>query len=168
MSNDIQIRLSKVCVLIVDDDPVVRMLIRDALKALGFENTLVASDGHTAFGLLNKHMVDIVFTHWVMEPMDGIEMTRRIRSVLPDHKRTVPVIMLSGKSDKEDVEIARDAGVTEYLIKPFSVQQVCKRVQAVVEAPREFVVCKTYVGPDRRRRKKDGVEERRKKNLKKI
>jgi DNA-binding response OmpR family regulator len=64
----------------------------------------------------------------------------------------VPIIMITGHTEKHQVEAARDAGITEFLIKPITAQSLFSRITEVVERPRAFVRCESYFGPDRRRR----------------
>jgi DNA-binding response OmpR family regulator len=64
----------------------------------------------------------------------------------------IPIIMLTGKAERADVEAARDVGVTEFLVKPFSAKSLYERLVLVIENPRSFIISQTYVGPERRRR----------------
>ncbi len=160
------VKLANVRILIVDDDSILRNLIRNALIALGFSNIIVASDGEEGINQTIRHKPHIIFCDWLMEPMNGIDFTIALRNNNNPKIRTLPIIMLSGRAERDDIEKARDAGVTEYLAKPFSIQQICRRIQSVVDNPRGFVVTKVYKGPDRRRKKADALAERRKKNLK--
>jgi len=145
--------LSKIHILIVEDDRIMRTLIRDMLGILGFKSTTVAKDGEEAVDYLHYNNADIVICDWKMQGMDGIAFTRYIREKMPGGKRFLPIIMLTGKTDQQDVLTARDAGVSEYLVKPFTAESLYSRIRAVVESPRGFVLSEEYVGPDRRRRR---------------
>ena len=96
-------------------------------------------------------MPDIVITDWAMPIFDGLELTQMIRQPGANANPFVPIIMLSGHSEKKRVIAARDAGVTEFLAKPLSAKALYQRILNVVSNPRPFIKTKTYFGPDRRR-----------------
>lgn len=145
-------RLEKLKILLVEDITPMRQLFVSVMKCLGIENITPASDGKEAFKLFCKDNHDIILTDWVMEPMDGIELTREIRTNDLSPNKMVPIIMITGYSAWPRVEGARDAGVTEFLVKPFSAHDIARRITHVITNPRDFVDIKSYFGPDRRRR----------------
>jgi len=138
-------------VLLVDDSVWMRAVLRQMLKALGFAQIHEASSGASALGKLDTIRPDIILTDWDMEAMSGLDLTHRIRR-LPGEERFTPVIMISAYSMLSNVLAARNAGVTEFLVKPVSPQALYHRLVAVIERPRAFVEAPGYVGPDRRRR----------------
>ena len=87
-----------------------------------------------------------------MAPMDGLELTRRVRNDEKSSNPFVPIIMITGHTEKYRVEAARDAGVTEFLAKPVTAHNLFARITEILERPRAFVRCDSYFGPDRRRR----------------
>jgi two-component system, chemotaxis family, chemotaxis protein CheY len=94
---------------------------------------------------------DIVITDWAMPIFDGIELTQMIRQPGANPNPYVPIIMLTGHSEKKRVLAARDAGITEFLAKPISAKGLYKRIVNVVANSRPFIKTRTYFGPDRRR-----------------
>ncbi|MBM3618718.1 MAG: response regulator [Alphaproteobacteria bacterium] len=157
-----KLRLNKVNILVIDDDKAIANLIRNVLKNLGFGGIFVAHDAEEGIKIVEKSPIDLIITDWEMEPINGIELTKRVRA-LDNIKRFTPIIMLTGHGEKSEIEMARDCGITEYLIKPFTAKSLCSRISTVVEMPRSFVVSKAYKGPSRRRRVENfGGEERRK------
>jgi response regulator RpfG family c-di-GMP phosphodiesterase len=88
-----------------------------------------------------------------MEPMNGLEFIEKIRKSPESPNPYVPVILMTGYSDRARVEMARDAGVTEFLMKPYTSKDLYSRIVQIIEKPRQFVDCGTFFGPDRRRRK---------------
>ena len=86
-----------------------------------------------------------------MPIFDGLELTQMIRQPGANANPYVPIIMLTGHSEKKRVTAARDAGVTEFLAKPISAKALYQRILNVVANPRPFIKTKTYFGPDRRR-----------------
>lgn len=144
-------------VLVVDDHTVTARLIGDVLRAAGVGQVETATDGLRAREVLRMWNPDIIFTDWNMPHMDGLELTRSIRraAVVKDRlipNPRVPIIMLTAMRSEREVEIARRAGVNEFVIKPFTPASVISRIQLVLTRPREFIVSDAYVGPDRRRR----------------
>lgn len=151
-------RLAKVHVLVVDDDNEILQILRGLLIKLGFENITTLTDGAHAVALLKdkklmrEREVDMVITDWNMTTVSGLELMRFIRTSRESPNPYLPIIMLSGRGEWADVENARDAGFSEYLIKPFSAKALCDRILLCVENPRAFVSSNTYKGPSRRRR----------------
>ena len=87
-----------------------------------------------------------------MSPMDGLELTRKVRSATGVSNPFVPIVMTTANSEERHVIQARNAGVTEFLVKPLTVRSVYSRLCAIIERPRVFVNGGGYLGPDRRRR----------------
>lgn len=150
-------RLAKVRILVVDDDPEMLQLLRNLLSKLGFQHIITATDGREGIrqikaSIANKTEIDLVLTDWVMSPMDGVEMMQFLRTSPDSPSPHIPIIVLSGRGEWNDVEKARDAGFNEYLIKPFTAKSLCQRITWVVDKPREFVMSPNYKGPCRRRR----------------
>lgn len=155
--------LTKVKILVIDDLPFTRSLVRQILKAFGGRDIKDAPDGAKALKIMTTFEPDLIILDWDMEPMNGIEFTQNVRDSEESSNPFVPIIMLSGYSNKDRVIEARDAGVTEYVIKPFSPTSLYNRIQEVIEAPRPFIRIEGFFGPDRRRREnKIDFSERRK------
>ncbi len=154
--------LENVSILIVDDHDFIRSLIREILKALGCQKIKDVSSGKAAWDMVAAYNPDIIITDWEMDPMSGIELTKRLRTDPNSPSPYVPIIMITGYGEVEKVVEARDHGVTEYIIKPISAKGMFSRLHAVIENPRPFVRSDNYFGPDRRRRSIAVDEERRK------
>ncbi len=150
MSN---LNLQRLRFLVVDDNSHMRILLRSLLLALGVSRVYESADGAAGFQELREKKPDIVLTDMSMEPVDGIEFTRRIRLGRDSPNPYVPIIMVTGHTERQRVEAARDVGVTEFIAKPITTQSLLSRLSEVVERPRPFIRCETYFGPDRRRRK---------------
>jgi len=117
-------------VLIVDDQASMRGLMRYSLQQLGIRNVEEAKDGSQALQILQSSKFDIVLSDWNMEPVDGLELLKTIRSN-PLTQRT-PFIMSTGNKEREKVQIAIKAGVNNYIVKPFTVEQLQKKIEAVI------------------------------------
>ncbi|NKB56901.1 MAG: response regulator [Alphaproteobacteria bacterium] len=147
--------LDRLNILLVEDDSSMRALVRDILFTFGISNIQTASDGSKAYAEMRHFPADIVITDWVMEPLDGIDFTRMIRTAPDSPNPFVPIIMLTSHSSLDRVIEARDIGVTEFLAKPVTAKGLYSRIASVIENPRQFVRASEYFGPDRRRTVKD-------------
>jgi two-component system chemotaxis response regulator CheY len=137
--------------VVVDDNAHMRRILRTLLHGFGAREVVEAEDGAAGLEAYNNHVPDIVITDWAMPIFDGIELTQMIRQPGANANPFVPIIMLTGHSEKSRVVAARDAGVTEFLVKPLSSRALYERIVSIVVNPRPFVRTKTYFGPDRRR-----------------
>ncbi len=144
--------LGKLSVFIVDDYRPMRTILRVMLKTLGIRDIGEASDGLAALDEMKGFRADIVIADYRMMPMDGVELTLRIRNGDAGIDPFVPVIMVSGHSEKSRICQARDAGVTEFLVKPISATLLYYRLRAAIDNPRPFIRSPNFFGPDRRRR----------------
>ena len=151
--------------LVVDDDTNMRYLISTILGSLGVKSTATADSADRAFGLLFDFEADIIICDLRMDPQDGIEFTRMVRTHDNSPNCYVPIIMLTGHSERSAVVRAREAGVHEFLAKPVSAKKLYGKIHSIIENPRAFIRTEDYFGPDRRRRqdpKYDGPERRKK------
>jgi CheY-like chemotaxis protein len=141
--------------LIVEDNTHMRTLLRALLTSIGLKDIYEAQDGTSAFDLLRLRKPDMVLTDLSMKPVDGIEFARAVRQSPDSPNPFLPIIMITGHTERHRVEAARDIGVTEFLAKPITAQNLYQRIAEIVERPRPFVRCGDYFGPDRRRRADD-------------
>lgn len=132
-----------------------RTLIVSVLNAYGIGKILEASNGERAYDLFQQHNPDIVITDWLMEPVDGLEFIRMIRQNKDSVNRLVPIIMMTGYSAIQRVTLARDLGTTEFLTKPFTGRDLAKRINLIINRPRDFVETDEFFGPNRRRKNGD-------------
>jgi len=143
--------LSSLQVLLVDDNQHMRAIASAILKAAGIRKILEVADGSSALAALRQQPVDIAIVDFNMSPMDGVEFTRMVRNSPESPNAYLPIIMMTGHSEKNRVMEARDAGVTEFIVKPITAKAVFDRIQAVIVRPRPFIKSGNYFGPDRRR-----------------
>jgi CheY-like chemotaxis protein len=147
----IRIEFNRLRFLVVDDNAHMRHIVRQLLHGFGSRDIHESEDGADGLESFTRHTPDIVITDWTMPIFDGLELTRAIRQPGANLNPFVPIIMLSGHSEKKRVLEARDAGVTEFLTKPIAAKALYERILSVVLNPRPFVQTKSYFGPDRRR-----------------
>ncbi len=141
--------------LIVEDSKHMRTLIKTILGSFGCRQIAEADDGADAFTVMKNFPPDIVICDWEMEPLDGIEFVRMVRTSSDSPNPLVPIIMVTAYTEASRVSEARDAGINEFLGKPISATTLYSRVKAIIEKPRAFIRAGAYVGPDRRRRVSD-------------
>jgi len=137
--------------LIVEDNAHMRALLRALLNSAGIKDIAEAGNGQMAIEILRERKSDLVLSDLAMKPMDGLELTRYLRNSDHSPNPFVPIIMISGHTEKYRVQAARDAGVTEFLAKPITAHNLFARITEIIERPRAFVRCNGYFGPDRRR-----------------
>lgn len=142
----------KLSILVVEDTAPMRKLIASVLETMDVGQIYTAENGETGYELTRKYNPDIIISDWHMEPVNGIELTKEIRTNTLSPNRMVPVILITGYSAMGRVAEARDAGVTEFLVKPFSANDLAKRIAYVINKPRDYIDSPHYFGPDRRRR----------------
>ena len=126
---------------------------QNVLKIFGFKDVHTAWNADEAFTKFCQYSPDIVITDWQMEPFDGIALTHKIRTDPTSPNPFVPIILMTGYSAMLRVIEARDTGVTEFLVKPFTANDLFLRLEALVEKPRNFVDSNKFFGPDRRRKR---------------
>lgn len=143
--------LAALQVLLVDDNQHMRAITAAVLQSAGIRKVREATDGAAALVVLREHPVDLVIVDFNMFPLDGVEFTRLVRNSPDSANPYMPIIMMTGHSEKSRVYEARDAGVTEFVVKPITAKAILDRIQAVIFRPRPFVKTDGYFGPDRRR-----------------
>lgn len=143
----------KASVLIVEDNLPMVELIKSVIDTFGFKEIYTANDGDEGFEKFCQYNPDLVISDWMMKPTNGIEMAHKIRQSDKSPNKYVPIILLTGFSQKQRVIEARDIGITEFVVKPFKAGDLYKRIENIIEAPRKFVESEDFFGPDRRRKK---------------
>jgi len=145
--------LKAVHVLLIDDNQHMRSITSAVLQSAGVRTVLEAEDGTAGLEILRDPSlsVDLAIVDFNMLPLDGVEFTRMVRTSPTTTNPYLPIIMMTGHSEKSRVYEARDAGVTEFVVKPITAKAILDRIHAVIMRPRDFVKHESYFGPDRRR-----------------
>ena len=117
-------------VLIVDDYKTMLRIINSLLRTLGFVNVDEATDGTMALDMFQKKHYGLVISDWNMEPMSGLDLLKKVRA-LNDNK-DVPFIMVTAESKTEYVVAAKQAGVNNYIVKPFNAETLKTKLSAVL------------------------------------
>lgn len=117
-------------VLIVDDYKTMLRIIRNLLKQLGFNNVDEATDGAMALQMLRVGNYGLVISDWNMEPMTGLQLLREVRA--DPRLKPVPFIMVTAESKSENVIAAKEAGVSNYIVKPFNAETLKTKMTSVL------------------------------------
>ena len=144
--------LKSLNVLLVDDNQNMRAIAAAVLHSADIRSVKEAEEGTAAFDLLRRHPIDLAIVDFNMFPLDGVEFTRLVRTGPDSPNIYLPIIMMTGHSERARVYEARDAGVNEFIVKPITAKAMLDRINAVILRPRAFIKSEGYIGPCRRRR----------------
>lgn len=139
-------------VLLADSDACLAQAVIHHLRAIGFVHITHVKSSTDAVRAIHSQPINFLITEWDMKGSNGVELVRYLRRSPDSPNRALPIIMLTGRGELSDVQTARDVGITEFVVKPFSAQTLYNRIEQIVDSPRSFVVANAYVGPERRRR----------------
>lgn len=117
-------------VLIVDDYKTMLRIVGNLLNQLGFKNVDEASDGSMAHEMFMQNDYGLIISDWNMEPMSGLEFLKLVRT--GNKNANVPFIMVTAESKTENVIIAKKAGVSNYIVKPFNAETLKTKMKAVI------------------------------------
>ncbi|NBW09993.1 MAG: response regulator [Caulobacteraceae bacterium] len=117
-------------VLVVDDYRTMIRIVRGLLNQLGFHNVDDAADGDTAFQMIKSKPYGLVLSDWNMQPTTGLELLQRVRA--DDEVKSVPFVMVTAEAKTENVVAARQAGVNNYVIKPFTLAVLKQKLTSVL------------------------------------
>ena len=117
-------------VLIVDDYKTMLRIIRNLLKQIDFNNVDEATDGAEALTKLRASQYGLVISDWNMQPMTGLQLLQEVRS--DTRLKTTPFIMITAESKMENVVAAKQAGVSNYIVKPFNAETLREKIEKVL------------------------------------
>ncbi len=121
-------------VLIVDDMPAMRAILRDMLEQIGFRDIVDAEDGDSAWQLVKQETAagsnsfGLVISDWNMPGMSGVDLLRSMRSF--GTTRELPFLMITGEGDHDHLAEAMNAGATDFVVKPFNVEQLAEKIES--------------------------------------
>ncbi|QEM83788.1 MULTISPECIES: chemotaxis response regulator CheY [Halomonas] len=118
-------------ILVVDDFPTMRRIVRSLLKELGYTNVEEAEDGEEGLARLRAEAFDFVVSDWNMPNLDGLEMLKRIRA--DDGLKSLPVLMVTAEAKKENIIAAAQAGANGYVVKPFTAATLEEKLNKIFE-----------------------------------
>ncbi len=118
-------------VLVVDDFATMRRIVKGVLKQLGFSNIVEAEDGTAALDVLKKEKVGLIVSDWNMPKMTGLDLLKAVRS--DEGLQGTPFIMVTAEGQKENVIEAVKAGVSNYIVKPFTPETFSEKLEKVFD-----------------------------------
>lgn len=119
-------------ILIVDDYKTMLRIVRSLLAQIGFNNVDEAGNGAEAINRLKEKTYDLIISDWNMEPMTGLELLKAVRA--DEKTKNVPFIMVTAESKTDNVIAAKQAGVSNYIVKPFNAETLKAKLAAVLGA----------------------------------
>ena len=117
-------------VLVIDDFATVRRIIKETLKSAGYKSIIEAEDGKIALKILEKEEIRLIICDWIMPNMSGIELLKTVKNT--DNLKNIPFIMVTAEGQKGNVIEAINAGVDNYIVKPFSPETLKDKVKKVL------------------------------------
>jgi two-component system chemotaxis response regulator CheY len=121
----------KMKILVVDDFSTMRRIVKNLLKQLGFENIEEAEDGAQAYLKLKDGGFGFVVSDWNMPNMDGLDLLKKVRS--DPELKYIPILMVTAEAEKEKVVTAIQAGVNNYIVKPFTGEVLKEKMDKIFE-----------------------------------
>jgi CheY-like chemotaxis protein len=140
-------RFAATKVLVVDDEPYMRKVVRALLMSIGVRNIYEAADGPSGLELIRTAAPDVVILDWEMPGVDGPAFVRMVRSPDTFPYPSIPIIMLTGHGERSRVIEAVKIGVNEFLLKPVSSKALQDRLVSVLAHPRPLIRTDDYYGP---------------------
>ncbi len=129
---------TKIRVLVVDDFPTMRRIIKNLLKQLGYENVDEAENGEDALKKLKNGDYKFVVSDWNMPVMEGIELLRHVRS--DPQLKDIPFLMVTAEAEKEKVIEAIKLGVDNYIVKPFTGEILKEKIEKIAQKRTELLM----------------------------
>jgi two-component system chemotaxis response regulator CheY len=117
--------------LVVDDFSTMRRIVKNILKQLGYDNIDEAEDGAQAYSKLQNDHYDFVISDWNMPNMDGLDLLKKIRG--DARLKAMPVLMVTAEAEKDKVIAAIQAGVNNYIVKPFTAEVLKEKMDRIFE-----------------------------------
>ncbi|HTQ84370.1 MAG TPA: response regulator [Pseudolabrys sp.] len=146
-----EILIQQLGVLVVDDNPYMRTVVRNLLHNIGVKKIFDAADGIAALEMIRHAAPDVVVLDWEMPLLNGAELVRIVRSPGVFPTPDVPIIMLTAHGERWRIIEAIKLGVNEFLCKPVSAKALLDRLVSILLKPRESIQLGNYYGPAPRR-----------------
>lgn len=121
---------TNIVILVVDDFATMRRIVKGALKQLEFKNIIEAEDGNGAMTMLKKEKVDLILSDWNMPNMNGLQLLKAVRE--EEKLKGIPFIMITAEGQKDNIMQAIQAGVSNYVMKPFTADTLKEKMEKVL------------------------------------
>ena len=120
---------TKMSILVVDDFATMRRIVRNVLKQLGYDNITEADDGATAWPIIKSQRFDLIVCDWNMPQMSGLELLQHVRG--DESTKDTPFLMVTAEAQKENILAAVKAGVSQYIVKPFTADTLSEKIEKI-------------------------------------
>jgi len=137
--------------IIVDGKAHTSKILRTMLTTLGVSRVVVMPDADEALALMREERFDVAFCDENTAGMNPVMFSMLLRRDTQIADPMIPIILVSGGVRRRQIELARDSGCNDVLVRPMSIQTVRRKLKTVVLTPRQFIAAEDFVGPDRRR-----------------
>jgi len=118
-------------ILVVDDFATMRRILKNVLKQIGFTNIVEADDGSTALAVLKKDKIDLIMSDWNMPKVSGLDLLKAVRS--DEAMKATPFLMVTAEGQKDSVIQAVQAGVSNYVVKPFTADTIKEKLEQIFD-----------------------------------
>jgi two-component system chemotaxis response regulator CheY len=118
-------------ILVVDDFSTMRRIVRNILKQLGYENVSEAENGAEAYEMIKTGDFAFIITDWNMPVMDGLGLLKKLRT--DEQTKNLPILMVTAEAEKEKVVAAIQAGVNNYIVKPFTADTLKEKMDRIFD-----------------------------------
>jgi two-component system, chemotaxis family, chemotaxis protein CheY len=146
-------------ILIADSDSHMLGVLHSLLATIGIRHITSVRNSDRALSEIMRDQFDAILMADNLRPTDAIDLTRIVRATNHCANQRTPVILIADRAELSFIEMARDAGISEFIRKPITGKIVQQRLVSVLENPRDFIAEDAYTGPDRRRREVLGIDE---------
>jgi two-component system chemotaxis response regulator CheY len=156
-------KFQNISVLVVENSGAMYTLVKDILVTFGIKQIYSAFDVEKGFEVFRRENPDIIITDWLGDSNGGLALIKQIRTDNRSPDPFASIILMTGFTHESKVLAARDAGVSEILVKPYTVLGLYGKIEDLIEKPRAFVKTSSFLGPDRRHKKeatRAGIERR--------
>ena len=116
-------------ILVVDDFSTMRRIVRNVLKQVGLTSIVEADNGKAALKVLKKESIDLILCDWNMPEMSGIDLLKAVKS--DDALKNIPFVMVTAEAQKDNILEAVKAGVSSYIVKPFTAETVTEKLSTI-------------------------------------
>ena len=146
-------KFQNISVLVIESSGAMLTLAKDILTTFGVKNIHTATDIQKGFDIVRRERPDIIITDWLGDTGGGLDLIKQVRTDNRSPDPLVPVILMSGFTHEARVIAARDVGISEFLVKPYTAQSLYRKIEDLIEKPKIFVKTSNFLGPDRRHKR---------------
>jgi two-component system chemotaxis response regulator CheY len=146
-------KFQNISVLVIESSRALFTVAKDVLTTFGIKEIHSAYDIKKGFEIFRREKPDLIMTDWLGDKNDGLTFIKQLRTDNRSPDPFVPVILMTGFTHEDKVIAARDVGISELLVKPYTALSLYNKIESLIENPRAFVRTRNFLGPDRRHKR---------------